>query len=252
MAEIGYGYGSEWHLMRFMARHRKCLERAICEKLDDEESKFVWLDFDFANKTDSSITGDVEIKGLSFLQSDEIKDHLSNELLDKIKKEYIIGWENTQSWDAIFLKGNTIFLVEAKAHRDELKSGNDIHGGKSHKEIKSFIGRQFSSLGINENDEWLKNYYQFANRLATTIFLKKHLNDINLDVKLLYIYFVNGYLKKIKEGNVLYPTINKNTNKRRFKQAIKKEKEILGLKDVPLNDYLVELFIDAETGNIEL
>ena len=187
MAEIGYGYGSEWHLMRFMARHRKCLERAICEKLDDEESKFVWLDFDFANKTDSSITGDVEIKGLSFLQSDEIKDHLSNELLDKIKKEYIIGWENTQSWDAIFLKGNTIFLVEAKAHRDELKSGNDIHGGKSHKEIKSFIGRQFSSLGINENDEWLKNYYQFANRLATTIFLKKHLNDINLDVKLLYI-----------------------------------------------------------------
>ena len=88
MAEIGYGYGREWHLMRFMARHRKCLERAICEKLDDEESKFVWLDFDFANKTDSSITGDVEIKGLSFLQSDEIKDHLSNELLDKIKKEY--------------------------------------------------------------------------------------------------------------------------------------------------------------------
>ena len=73
-----------------------------------------------------------------------------------------------------------------------------------------------------------------------------------MDVKLLYIYFVNGYLKKIKEGNVLYPTINKNTNKTRFKQAIKKEKEILGLKDVPLNDYLVELFIDAETGNIEL
>ena len=119
---------------------------------------------------------------------------------------------------------------------------------KSDKEIKSFIGRQFSSLGINENDEWLKNYYQFANRLATTIFLKKHLNDINLDVKLLYIYFVNGYLKKIKEGN----DINKNTNKTRFEQAIKKEKEILGLKDVPLNDYLVELFIDAETGNIEL
>ncbi|MDY4751042.1 MAG: hypothetical protein SO230_10380, partial [Sodaliphilus sp.] len=61
-------------------------------------------------------------------------------------------------------------------------------------------------------------------------------------------YFVNGYLKKIKEGNA----INKNTNKTRFEQAIKKEKEILGLKDVPLNDYLVELFIDAETGNIEL
>ena len=67
-------------------------------------------------------------------------------------------------------------------------------------------------------------------------------------MKLLYIYFVNGYLKKIKEGNA----INKNTNKTRFEQAIKKEKEILGLKDVPLNDYLVELFIDAETGNIEL
>ena len=51
---------------------------------------------------------------------------------------------------------------------------------------------------------------------------------------------------------MLYPTIIKNTNKTRFEQAIKKEKEILGLKDVPLNDYLVELFIDAETGNIEL
>ena len=38
----------------------------------------------------------------------------------------------------------------------------------------------------------------------------------------------------------------------RQEQEWQKEKEILGLKDVPLNDYLVELFIDAETGNIEL
>lgn len=249
MAEIGYGYGSEWHLMRFMARHRKRLESAICEKLNDEESKFIWLDFNFAEKTVSSITGDVEIKGLSFLQSDEIKDFISDELYAKIKKEYISGWENTQSWDAIFLKGNTIFLVEAKAHIGELKSGNETHGGESHKEIKSFIGKQFSSLGISENDEWLKNYYQFANRLATTIFLKKYLNEVNLDVKLLYIYFVNGYLKKIKESDKIYTTVNKNTDETKFNQAIKKEKEILGLKGVSLNDYLVEVFIDAKTGN---
>ena len=35
MAEIGYGYGSEWHLMRFMARHRKLLEKAIRESIGD-------------------------------------------------------------------------------------------------------------------------------------------------------------------------------------------------------------------------
>ena len=45
MAEIGYGYGSEWHLMRFMARHRKLLEEAIRKSIGglNEESVFDWF-----------------------------------------------------------------------------------------------------------------------------------------------------------------------------------------------------------------
>ena len=66
MAQIGYGYGSEFQLLRFMGRHRKKLEEIIMKSIG-EKGVFDWMDFEYGSP-DVNIACDSEIKGLSFLK----------------------------------------------------------------------------------------------------------------------------------------------------------------------------------------
>ncbi len=224
MAEIGFGYGSEWHLMRFMARHRNLLEKAIRESIGNvkKEDVFEWYDFLFGEK---GIASDSELKGLSFLENRKNLDG------------YVSGWKTKQSWDAVFKLNDVIYLVEAKAHIDEL-SDNKPHGGESTEEIKDFICKNLEKLNISINeDECLGNYYQLANRLATAAFLKNN----GIDSRCIYIYFINGYEK---------PNEIKNASAEMFIDEINNEKAVLGLKGGHLEDLLQHVFIDAKTGEI--
>lgn len=224
MAEIGYGYGSEWHLMRFMARHRKLLEKAIRESIGNvkKEDVFEWYDFLFGEK---GIASDSELKGLSFLENSKNLDG------------YVSGWKTKQSWDAVFKLDDVIYLVEAKAHIDEL-SDNKPHGGESTEEIKGFICKNLEKLNISINeDECLGKYYQLANRLATAAFLKNN----GIDSRCIYIYFINGYEK---------PNEIKNASAEMFIDEINQEKDVLGLEGDHLEDLLYHVFIDAKTGTI--
>ena len=72
MAQMGLGYGSEFHLLRFMGRHRHELERIIIDALQEKQQtindkNFDWLDFEYSD-VDKVITGDRELCGLSFLE----------------------------------------------------------------------------------------------------------------------------------------------------------------------------------------
>lgn len=253
MAEIGYGYGSEWQLLRFLGRHRNKFEETIKEAIKnileiEFKEGFQWLDFEFSDNPSKSITGDVELKGLSFLE-----DLLPREIYKKIDLEYketkinkLDAWQN---WDAVFKLGNTIFFVEAKAHKDELKSETKNNGGKSHDNIYKFFENQMKVKGIYPNSKWMGRHYQFANRLSTIAMLKKHLNP-KFDARLLYVYFVNGYHKRIvSEGKIcqIYSK-SKNASKKDFEEAIMLEKDELGLKEIDLKEYVIDLFVDAKTG----
>ena len=46
MADIGCGYGSEWHLPRYMGRHRDLLDARVKELVLAKAIR--WLDFGFA------------------------------------------------------------------------------------------------------------------------------------------------------------------------------------------------------------
>ena len=46
MGEMGLGYGSETHLLRFMGRHRDKLDELILEETGSQSIH--WLDFKFA------------------------------------------------------------------------------------------------------------------------------------------------------------------------------------------------------------
>lgn len=52
MGDIGYGYGSEWHLLRYLGRHQNDLNREIEKesKLQALDARVMdWLDFLFSN-----------------------------------------------------------------------------------------------------------------------------------------------------------------------------------------------------------
>ena len=230
MAEIGYGYGSEYQLMRFLGHHREELDKTIKEQIG-VEGNIHWLDFGYNNK---AISGDSELKGLSFLSKFPF---VSKEQVTSINNEYhsyeINRIESWQNWDAIFYIDDSIFLVEAKAHVGELKNSRD-GGGDSKGEILRFMKEQLPDFPVC--DEWLKDYYQLANRLATTALLRKH----NVNAKTMYLYFENGYTDNFfKRGD-------KNNTKEDFEDAIQKEMEFLGIEANQIEDLLTKhVFINA-------
>ena len=225
MAQIGYGYGSEFQLLRFLGHHRNDLEEAIRKAIGDSHESFYWFDFDFADR-EKVISGDSEMCGLSFLKK-EIP-NISG-VCDKVKK-YPWNFDRWQYWDAVFKLNDVIYFVEAKAHKDEIKSGNKKHGGTHSKEILEFMKGQFSCA----TEEWLKDYYQFANRLSTVSLL----NNNGISCKLVNIYFVDGYYDREH-------SINKDTSEDSYRTEIDQELKTLGIDEKEKDKYVIDVFIDA-------
>jgi hypothetical protein len=89
-------------------------------------------------------------------------------------------------WDALGKHGGEAFLVEAKAHAQELQSGPSRAEnaapveliGKSLNEVKAY-------LGVDSSRDWTGRYYQYANRIAHLYYLRV-LN--NIDAYLAFVY----------------------------------------------------------------
>lgn len=228
MAQIGHCYGSEYHLMRFLGHHRDLLDERIMKGLQ-EYGKIHWLDFEFDDPL-SVLSGDKELKGLSFLY----KLDLPVERIDAAISEYhnynINKIDNWQDWDAIFTLNGTLYLVEAKAHTIELSSGDEKHGGQSKEEILRFFREQLEDnpeylLPVSE--AWLGKYYQLANRLATAALLNKH----GIKTKVLYIYFTNGFDKRIIESRKIVRIYEDNASQKDYEKAIIREKRALSISE---------------------
>ncbi len=49
MGDMRFGYGSEWHLLRFLGRHRNYLNQQILKVMGSEGCcRIEWLDFNFS------------------------------------------------------------------------------------------------------------------------------------------------------------------------------------------------------------
>jgi len=117
MAKIGHGYGSEWHLLRYLGYHRNTLNSEIRKLISLDGIS--WLDFKFSN-INEKLRQDDEYKGLEFLDMKKYSKVLDN--WDKF-------WPktgNVPNWDAI---GNGLrgshkewILVETKGNLEECES----------------------------------------------------------------------------------------------------------------------------------
>lgn len=175
MGKIGHGYGSEWHLLRYLGRHRAALTRRILEEVGGESLQ--WPDAPFASKAPF----DAEWKGVDFLP----EGHPGRAV-------WVKTWPqtgNVPNWDAVgLLTRNSApewLLIEAKAHLHETRSSCTAkpHGGLE--DIKSALGVVKQALGAAGACDWLNGYYQFCNRVALLHFLQTQ----EISARLLFIYF---------------------------------------------------------------
>lgn len=189
MGKMALGYGSEFHLLRWLGRHRNEFDKRVKELLNIDNIS--WLDFDFdLNKK----VLDRELVGLSFL-----KDDINFDIAIANWKSEWPQSGNSMNWDLIgFTKINNLttwILVEAKAHIGELEQscGATINSFlKIEKALEKAAAN--SNIEILPQNPWTKKYYQLANRIYVLDLLKR--SDIN--AKLLNIYFVGDVLEKRK------------------------------------------------------
>ena len=193
MSEIGYGYGSEWHLLRWLGYHRAELSAetgsAIAKTLpdiDQNPGNIEWLDLDW-NSDVRPLYRDKEWEGIKFVTR-----FLSPSDAQAVMQAWKDFWPSSgtaQCWDAVGMRRSEDslewLLVEAKAHALELGSNGSEAGPESLKKIKAAFVLTQKSLGIYSatdaavNDkimlDWLGRYYQYANRLAALYFFNEYL-----------------------------------------------------------------------------
>lgn len=183
MSRIGFGYGSEWHLMHYLGRHRTALEQAVLGKTGG--TRIQWLD---CPPCAAGPPVDSEWQRLDFLcslEASRLADYSS--LLSK--------WDGfwprrAQCWDAVGVlhteSGHEWILVEAKAHTKEMETSDGCGAGdRSLRRIQEALSKVRSDLGVDDTGTWTGKYYQYTNRLAALWFLLAN----QVPARLVYIYF---------------------------------------------------------------
>jgi len=177
VGDIALGYGSKWHLLRYLGWHRTALNKEIAGAISGAE-KVEWLDFPFDPKVKPS--GDAEWKSLDFLGKE------GKGIRDEWQKVWPHG-RGIQTWDAVGRvrvgSAQEWLLVEAKAHLGEIKSDCGAKDGLSL--IKKTMEGTKTALRVEPERDWLKGYYQYANRVAALHFLVQR----GVAARLLFIYF---------------------------------------------------------------
>jgi len=229
MAKLGLGYGSEFHLMRFLGRHRNDLDSLILKEIDYQNKNIEWKDFLYDQKLEIP---DREYIGIEFLKNEE-----NYSLINDKWKDLWPSNNHAQNWDAIAKIDNEWLLIEAKAKKDEIISSSQA-SSDSLKKIKKEMDKLKKDYYIKSSNDWTKKYYQKANRILFFNFLKEN----NIQAKLVFVYFISGYLKNgIQEGVV---------SRNEWLSIIKEQDAYLGIQDNHLlKKHIVNVFIDVYGNN---
>ncbi len=89
-------------------------------------------------------------------------------------------------WDGLAVAGDTVFLIEAKAHLSEFFTPATSASNKSRALIKKSLAKVSNELGAIPRASWSEVFYQYSNRLAHLWFLRS--NGVN--AKMVFVSFV--------------------------------------------------------------
>lgn len=231
MGKMGNGYGSEFHLLRYLGYHRNELNRKVTEKTGGKVIE--WCDFGFGGdeKFDS------ERSGVDFLGS-----------TSNVKSAYLNFWPqtgNVPNWDAVGLLGsdlgNELLLVEAKAHVEELRSSCAAKKAGGLGMIRKALEATIEAIGFDAKvEDWLSPYYQYANRLAHLHFLLQ--NEVL--ARLVFIYFCGDNWRGNKLRNGKPPVCPKDESE--WSAPLNEMYDHLGLHDrSKLEERVHKVFLDV-------
>ncbi len=222
MGKMAMGYGSEFHLLRFLGRHRNELTEKVLGAFGVQDNNLEWFDF----KYDAKNRSDKEFVGIEFLKP--------NRNIESAWNAYWPQSGTAQNWDAIAKLGEEWILVEAKARAGEMQSDCGASSALSKTKIEKAFEETKSYFGIMSSDDWTKKYYQKANRISFLHFLE--MNDIK--AKMLFIYFVNGFEKQGTTESV--------GSEYEWQCLINEQDNYLGIEDnLKLKNLIRNLFIDV-------
>lgn len=216
---LGLGYGSKYQLLRMLGWHRDEFNKIIAKAINSNNTNIHWFDFEYKGKYD-----DQEPMNFDFIP----------ELKEKWKEYWACGSNGGVNWDAIGQVDDTYILVEAKAHIDELKNPCGATDERSKKKIIKCIQSMLDDNNIKgKAEDWLERDYQLANRLVSIKFLEN--NDHK--GKLVYLLFVNGYERNVKQP--------KSATQKQWEKAIEEEFERTKIKGTELEKLVHVVFINC-------
>jgi hypothetical protein len=174
------GYGSEWHLLRYLGRHRSVLSAQVCGIT--RATSVEWLDFDFSGVADAKHNyGDYELTGVDFLPTG----HAARAAWP----EFWPQRGGVQNWDAVgvlqYPDHREWLLLEAKANVEELRSASGAKNPGSVGKIRDALDATKRAVGVDASCDWSQPYYQYANRLAFLHFLGTQ----GVAARLCFLYF---------------------------------------------------------------
>jgi len=237
MGKLGNGYGSEFHLLRWMGRHRDEFDAKVTNAIGKTDGHIRWLDFQFTRDGKDS-----EWKGIDFLPEKSA-----------LKREWELFWPNKSgihNWDAIgileSMNRTEWILVEAKAHANEMQSNCQATDRESSRKIQQALDGTKQALGVDPERDWTKQCYQFTNRLAVLWFL----HNQNIRAHLLHIYFTGDKrpIRSNPDWNPICPV-----DMAAWKKILGKQADLVGLpKSHVLSKRTHQLFLPAfSDGSIE-
>jgi hypothetical protein len=170
---MGKGYGSEYHLSKYLRENKPSLTEAVSRAIGVHGSEIDWIEPPAEQR---------EWRGMDFLREDE-----------RVMKEWRQFWPlrgNPPNWDAVAKVSHPIeewVLFEAKANHPEFCSKPSGASGLGKTKILSALGKTKRHLGVHRDYPWEGTYYQYANRLACLYFLNI---VVGIPTRLVLIYFV--------------------------------------------------------------
>ncbi|MEI7667966.1 MAG: hypothetical protein WCI62_03135 [Erysipelotrichaceae bacterium] len=186
--KMGYGYGSEFQLLRFMGRYRNAFELSLLKALGLAQcTKLNWLDHQF-NPQDHHL--DLGLSNADFLSQ-------------KHQEAWLSLWPtNDLNWDGVAKFSHNgkecLILLNAKAYAKDL-SIQDKCASKdplSLNQLKKAIQSVKDVYRITHISDWTKVGYPIASRLV----FKKYLEDNNIPVFIVDVYFIKGYEYSYSKG----------------------------------------------------
>ena len=211
--DAGRAFAGSQLQMQLHATHRlAAFEAAICESLGEEEVDLI-----------------------SPVAAESFREYMDGSFLEALglrqyREQLREFWPKSgPRWDGLgrVNPSGAILLFEGKSYPEEMVSSCSATAESSLELIRKSLDEAKSWFGGASDADWLKGYYQYANRLAHVYFFRHYLG---IDAWLVNVCFIDDETTRA-------------TNRTQWDAGLSTAVQALGFSDTP--KYVVDIFLES-------